>query len=128
MAQVRKNLPNGYALFSVTDVETETARLKKAEVRSVGKPQKLGPDTYCVISDADENMLVLWEKDFKTAADAVPKVSGFPSDTPLSLSSQKFIYSWLSSLLLLSIRCTRPEAHGLITRASGIAVWNAVPK
>ena len=48
-AQVRKNLPNGYAVFFVADVESTAARI--AQVSEIGAPQKMGADTYCVGMD-----------------------------------------------------------------------------
>ncbi|OLP19397.1 hypothetical protein BST81_06540 [Leptolyngbya sp. 'hensonii'] len=95
-AQVRKQLPNGYALFSVPDAETEAARLTQAKVKLLSQPQKLGVDTYCVGLDKDQNLFVLWEKDFKAATNIGPTVSGFPALNPLAKTAQQTIQSWLA--------------------------------
>lgn len=53
-AQVRKNLPNGYALFVVADGDSTAARI--AQVSEIGAPQKMGADLYRVGMEVDKNL------------------------------------------------------------------------
>ena len=93
-ARVRKNLPNGYAMLLVADAESTAERI--AQVSEIDAPQKTGADTYYAGMDADENLFVIWEKDFDTDTDAVPTVSGFPSGTPSADAAQKVMRAWLA--------------------------------
>jgi len=78
-ARVRKNLPNGYALFFVADAESTAEQI--TQVSEIGALQKIGTDTYYTGLDADENFFLIWEKDFDMTTDAVPTVTGFPSSS-----------------------------------------------
>ncbi len=93
-ARVRKNLPNGYAMLLVADAESTAERI--AQVSEIDAPQKTGADTYYAGMDADENLFVIWEKDFDTDTDAVSTVSGFPSGTPSADAAQKVMRAWLA--------------------------------
>jgi catechol 2,3-dioxygenase-like lactoylglutathione lyase family enzyme/ketosteroid isomerase-like protein/predicted enzyme related to lactoylglutathione lyase len=93
-ARVRKNLPNGYAVFSVKDAETVSERI--AEVTESGALQKVGADTYCVGMDVDENLFVIWEKDFNADTNTVPTMSGFPSGTPVADAAHQVMRAWLA--------------------------------
>jgi hypothetical protein len=64
LAQVKPDLPNGYALFLVEDIQAEIRRLKEDDVKILGQPQSREGDTYCLGLDQDENVLMLWEKNF----------------------------------------------------------------
>lgn len=93
-ARVRKNLPNGYAMLLVADAESTAERV--AQVSEIDAPQKTGADIYYAGVDADENLFVIWEKDFDTDTDAVPTVSGFPSGTPSVDAAQQVMRAWLT--------------------------------
>ncbi|MFN8444397.1 MAG: hypothetical protein U0175_26675 [Caldilineaceae bacterium] len=109
-AQVRKALPNGYALFTVNNMDEEVARLTAAKVK-IGKPQKSATDSYCTGWDTDENFFVLWQKVFNSATDVSPQTSGFPT-TPLGQAAQKVMSAWLHL-----------DAATLNTLCSGKATW-----
>lgn len=72
LAQVRKNLPNGYAYFLVANVEPEVDRLKKAGVNFASTPQTQGGDTVAAGFDVDGNLFVLCEKNFASPAAPPP--------------------------------------------------------
>ncbi len=93
-AQVRKNLPNGYPLFLVSNLQAEVAHLKQGNVKLLGAPQKIGTDYYCAGLDLDENLFLLWEKNFKTSGATVPTVSGFPVGNSFAQAAQRVIQAW----------------------------------
>jgi len=94
-ARLRNNLPNGYALFQVNDVNKEVARLAEAEVDFTVQSAGNRADKYAVGFDADENLLILWEKNFKTATDITPTVSGFPKEFGAQWA-KRVMQAWLT--------------------------------
>lgn len=93
-ARVRKNLPNGYAVFSVKDAEAVSERI--TQTNKMGALQKIGADTYGVGMDVDQNLFVILEKDFNTNTHAVPTISGFPKGTPAVDAAQQVMRAWLA--------------------------------
>ena len=94
-ARLRNNLPNGYALFQVNNVDKEVARLAEAEVDFTVQSEENRADKYAVGFDADENLLILWEKNFKTATDITPTVSGFPKEFAAQWA-KRVMQAWLA--------------------------------
>ncbi len=93
-ARVRPNLPNGYALFSVTDAEAAAERI--AEAGEMEDLQTLGSDRYGVGFDADENLFLIWEKRFNAHTGTVPPISGFPNGAPAVTAAQQVMQAWLA--------------------------------
>lgn len=96
VAQVRPELPNGYALFLVADAKVEMSRLKNANVKLLGKPQTISGDTYGLGLDLDQNVFVLWEPDFHSTTNFVPTVKGFPTTTTLESQAKRVMTAWLT--------------------------------
>lgn len=94
-ARLRNNLPNGYALFQVNNVAAEVARLAEAEVEFTILSGGNRADKYAMGFDADQNLLILWEKNFKTATDITPTVSGFP-DKFAAQWAKRMMQAWLT--------------------------------
>jgi catechol 2,3-dioxygenase-like lactoylglutathione lyase family enzyme/ketosteroid isomerase-like protein len=94
-ARLRNKLPNGYALFQVNDVATEVARLAKAKVDFTILPEENRADKYAVGFDADQNLLILWEKDFNTSTDITPTMSGFPNGFTAQWA-KRMMQAWLT--------------------------------
>ena len=96
VAQVKPDLPNGYALFLVEDIAAETRKLEAAEVELFEQSQSDEGDTYCLGLDQDKNIFMLWERNFYNATDFVPTVSGFPQGNDLANAAEEIITAWLT--------------------------------
>ena len=94
-ARLRNNLPNGYALFQVNHLVAEVARLAEAEVEFTILSEGNRADKYAMGFDADQNLLILWEKNFKTAPDITPTVSGFPEGFTAQWA-KRVMQAWLT--------------------------------
>jgi len=110
VAQVKPNLPNGYALFLVEDVQAQYKRLEQADVELLGQPQSIKGDTYCLGLDQDENVFMLWGKNFYNSTDFVPTVSGFPHETDLAKQAEKVMTAWLSMDTSTLNSCLAPQS------------------
>jgi len=94
-ARTRNNLPNGYALFEIKNVATEVARLTQADADFTLLPDNKQADKYAMGFDADQNLLILWEKNFKTTTDMASTVSGFPEELTAQWA-KRLAQAWLS--------------------------------
>ncbi len=94
-ARPRNNLPNGYALFEIKNVATEVARLTQADADFTLLPDNKQADKYAMGFDADQNLLILWEKNFKTTTDMASTVSGFPEELTAQWA-KRLAQAWLS--------------------------------
>jgi len=94
-ARPRNNLPNGYALFEIKNVATEVARLTQADADFTLLPDNKQADKYAMGFDADQNLLILWEKNFKATTDMASTVSGFPEELTAQWA-KRLAQAWLS--------------------------------
>ncbi len=97
-AEVKKDLPNGYAIIYVEDLEKETSKLKKNGVifleNTDSNPKMLANDSMAIAQDTDGNVFVLMEREFSSSKSKT-SLNGLDGKSDYILAAKTIAKSWM---------------------------------
>ena len=93
MAQVRKQLPNGYPVLLSQNLTADVERLADEQI-NLSTPQKIGADWVSSGLDVDGNLFLLLERTYKSQSGTAPHVSGFPTDSAVAQLAEQVLQAW----------------------------------
>ncbi len=64
-AEIKNNLPNGYVIIYVEDLESEMQRLQRKKVSILSEIKNDGKDTYVICKDPSENIFLLKQRELE---------------------------------------------------------------
>lgn len=97
-SEVKKDLPNGYAVIYTENLKKDIKKLKNNDViflkNTDSEPIRTGNDLTALIKDIDGNVIALMERDF-SSSEGNPAVGKFAGEGKFLQTAEKIAKAWL---------------------------------
>ncbi|HMV80727.1 MAG TPA: VOC family protein [Leptospiraceae bacterium] len=97
-SEIKKDLPNGYAVIYTEDLQKEIKKLKNHDVKFLentdSEPKKKGNDLSALISDTEGNVIVITERNFSSSKGNSSAVK-FSGEGKFVRTAEKIAEAWV---------------------------------